>query len=148
MFATTRGAIDAMMNGPVKGFPLVGCKLTLVDGATHPKDSSEHAFRLAGVAALREAACAAEPVLLEPVMRVVATTPENHLGGVLGLVGSRRGVVVAVEDRHGLKQVNALVPLSELFGFTGELRSVSQGRSSATVALDGYQPVLATQVTQ
>jgi elongation factor G len=139
--ATALGATDALANGPVKGFPLVGCKLTLTDGATHPKDSSEHAFRLAGAAALREAACAAEPVLLEPVMRVIATTPENHLGGVLGLVGSRRGVVVGVDDRHGNKQVNMLVPLAELFGFTGELRSVSQGRASATMTLDGYQPV-------
>jgi elongation factor G len=139
--AAALGAKDATTSGPVKGFALVGCKLTLVDGATHPNDSSEHAFRAAGAAALREAATLACPVLLEPIMCVVASTPESHLGSVLGLLGSRRGIVVDVDDRQGEKRVTGKVPLAELFGFTGELRSVSQGRASAVMTLDGYQPV-------
>jgi elongation factor G len=136
--ATHAGVLDAITGGPVSGYPLVGCKVTLVDGATHPNDSSEHAFRAAGAAALREAAALADPVVLEPMMRVIASTPENHLGSVLGVIGARRGTIVGVDDHHGDKQVNAIVPLAELFGFTGELRSVSQGRASATVTMDHY----------
>jgi elongation factor G len=150
--AAAVGATDALTNGPVARHPLVGCKLTLVDGSTHPKDSSEQAFRAAGAAALREAARLGSPVVLEPVMRVTVTTPESHLGGVLGSIGGRRGVVVALDDRrsdvsnavdasHREKQVTAMVPLAELFGFTSELRSVSQGRAIAAMTLDRYQPI-------
>ncbi len=139
--ATAVGAREAITNGPVAGYPLVGCRLTLVDGATHPKDSSEQAFRAAGAAALREAAQLGGPVVLEPVMRVIVSTPESHLGSVLGVIGSRRGSVAGVDDHHNAKHVMALVPLAELFGFTGELRSVSQGRASATMMLDRYQRI-------
>jgi elongation factor G len=139
--ATSIGARNATMSGPVSGYPLVGCRLTLIDGATHPKDSSEQAFRAAGAAALREAALLASPVVLEPVMRVTVRTPESHLGSVLGVIGSRRGNVVAVDDHHHEKLVTALVPLAELFGSTGEFRSVSQGRASATMTLDRYQAI-------
>ncbi len=136
--ATKAGVLDAITSGPVAGYPLVGCKVTLVDGSTHPNDSSEHAFRTAGAMALREAAARAKPVVLEPMMRVIASTPESHLGSVLAAIGARRGTIVGLDDHHGVKQVNALVPLAELFGFAGELRSVSQGRASATVTMDHY----------
>lgn len=102
-------------------------------------DSSEQAFRMAGATVCREAVPHASPLVLEPIMAVTITTPEDHLGSVMGLVGSKRGQAGALNERFGQMELTALMPLAELFGSVGDLRSVSQGRASASMALHGYQ---------
>ncbi|HVK24854.1 MAG TPA: elongation factor G, partial [Actinokineospora sp.] len=122
------GAQDAMQYGVLAGYPLVGLKLTLLDGAYHEVDSSEMAFKVAGSMALKEAAKKAGPVILEPMMAVEVTTPEDYMGEVIGDLNSRRGQIQAMEERSGARIVKALVPLSEMFGYVGDLRSKTQGR--------------------
>jgi len=135
------GAQDAMQYGVLAGYPLVGLKLTLLDGQHHEVDSSEMAFKIAGSMALKEAARRANPVLLEPMMAVEVNTPEDYMGDVIGDLNSRRGHIQAMEERSGNRVVRALVPLSEMFGYVGDLRSRSQGRASYTMQFDSYAEV-------
>ncbi|HSL06786.1 MAG TPA: elongation factor G [Pseudonocardiaceae bacterium] len=135
------GAQDAMQYGVLAGYPLVGVKLTLVDGAYHEVDSSEMAFKIAGSMALKEAARKAGPVILEPMMAVEVTTPEDYMGDVIGDLNSRRGHVQHMEERSGSRVIKALVPLSEMFGYVGDLRSRTQGRANYTMQFDSYAEV-------
>ncbi|OFT77546.1 elongation factor G [Corynebacterium sp. HMSC30G07] len=135
------GIQDAMQYGYLAGFPLVNIKATLEDGAYHDVDSSEMAFKLAGSQVLKEAVAKAKPVLLEPVMAVEVVTPEEYMGTVNGDISSRRGQVYAMEDRSGAKVVRAKVPLSEMFGYIGDLRSSTAGRANFTMVFDSYAEV-------
>ncbi|WP_019807091.1 elongation factor G [Saccharomonospora halophila] len=135
------GAQDAMQYGVLAGYPLVGLKFTLLDGAYHEVDSSEMAFKVAGSMAMKDAAKKANPVLLEPMMAVEVTTPEEYMGDVIGDLNSRRGQIQAMEERSGTRVVKALVPLSEMFGYVGDLRSKTQGRANYTMVFDSYAEV-------
>ena len=135
------GAQDAMQYGVLAGYPLVGIKLTLLDGAYHEVDSSEMAFKVAGSMALKEAARKADPALLEPMMAVEVTTPDEYMGTVTGDLNSRRGQIQAMEERGGARIVKALVPLSEMFGYVGDLRSKTQGRANYSMVFDSYAEV-------
>ena len=135
------GVQDAMQYGFLAGFPLVNIKATLSDGAYHEVDSSEMAFKIAGAQALKEGVAKAKPVLLEPIMAVEVTTPEEYMGTVNGDISSRRGQVYAMEDRSGAKVVRAKVPLSEMFGYIGDLRSATAGRANFTMIFDSYAEV-------
>jgi elongation factor G len=135
------GAQDAMQFGILAGYPLVGLKLTLLDGQYHEVDSSEMAFKIAGSMVLKEAARRADPALLEPMMSVEVTTPEENMGDVIGDINSRRGIIQAMEERSGARIVRALVPLSEMFGYVGDLRSKTQGRASYSMQFDSYAEV-------
>jgi elongation factor G len=135
------GAQDAMQYGVLAGYPLVGLKMTLTDGQYHEVDSSEMAFKIAGSMALKEAARKADPVLLEPMMAVEVVTPEENMGDVIGDLNSRRGIIQAMEERGGARVVRALVPLSEMFGYVGDLRSKTQGRASYSMQFDSYAEV-------
>ncbi len=136
-----QGFQDAMQYGVLAGYPLVGVKATLLDGASHDVDSSELAFKIAGSMGFKEAARRAEPVLLEPIMAVEVRTPEEYMGEVIGDLNSRRGHIQAMEDVSGAKVVRALVPLSEMFGYVGDLRSKTQGRAVYTMQFDSYAEV-------
>jgi elongation factor G len=142
--AVDAGAQDAMQYGVLAGYPLVGLKVTLLDGAYHEVDSSEMAFKIAGSMALKEAARKAGPVILEPMMAVEVTTPEDYMGDVIGDLNSRRGQIQHVEDRSGSRVIKALVPLSEMFGYVGDLRSRTQGRANYTMQFDSYAEVPAS----
>jgi elongation factor G len=135
------GAQDAMQYGVLAGYPLVNLKLSLLDGAYHDVDSSEMAFKVAGSQALKEAARKAGPVILEPLMAVEVTTPEEYMGDVIGDLNSRRGQIQAMEERSGARVVKALVPLSEMFGYIGDLRSKTQGRANFSMVFDSYAEV-------
>ncbi|APU12669.1 MULTISPECIES: elongation factor G [Actinoalloteichus] len=135
------GAQDAMQYGVLAGYPLVGLKFTLLDGAYHEVDSSEMAFKIAGSMAMKEAARKASPALLEPMMAVEVTTPEDYMGDVIGDLNSRRGHIQAMEERSGARVVKALVPLSEMFGYVGDLRSKTQGRANYSMQFDSYAEV-------
>ena len=118
-----------MDNGPLAGFPMVDVKVSLIDGSTHDVDSSEMAFKIAGTMAMREAARAAGPVLLEPVMSVEVVTPEDYMGDVIGDLNARRGRVGQMENRGTAQVIDAEVPLSEMFGYANDLRSRISGPS-------------------
>jgi elongation factor G len=135
------GSQEAMEFGVLAGYPMVDVKVTLQDGAYHEVDSSELAFKIAGSMAFKEAARRAEPVLLEPMMAVEVTTPEDFLGDVIGDLNSRRGHIKAMDERSGARLIKALVPLSELFGYVGDLRSKTQGRASYSMQFDSYAEV-------
>lgn len=135
------GIQDAMQYGVLAGYPLVGIKATLLDGAYHDVDSSEMAFKIAGSMALKEAVRKADPVLLEPMMAVEVRTPEDYMGDVIGDINSRRGQIQAMEDISGAKVVRGLVPLSEMFGYVGDLRSKTQGRANYSMEFDSYAEV-------
>ena len=135
------GCQDAMENGVLAGFPMVDVKVTLIDGAYHDVDSSEMAFKIAGSMAFKEGARRAGPALLEPVMAVEVTTPEDFMGDVIGDLNSRRGHIQSMDERHGARVVAALVPLSEMFGYVGDLRSRTQGRASYSMQFDSYAQV-------
>ena len=136
-----QGAQEAMQYGVLAGYPLVGLKVTLVDGSYHEVDSSEMAFKIAGSMVLKEAVRRASPALLEPMMAVEVVTPEEYMGDVIGDLNSRRGSIQAMEERGGARVVRALVPLSEMFGYVGDLRSRTQGRASYTMQFDSYAEV-------
>ncbi len=136
-----QGAQEAMQYGILAGYPLVGIKVRLTDGAYHEVDSSEMAFKIAGSMAFKEAARKASPALLEPMMAVEVVTPEDYMGDVIGDLNSRRGMIQAMEERGGARVVRALVPLSEMFGYVGDLRSRTQGRASYTMVFDSYAEV-------
>ncbi|MFB4282930.1 MULTISPECIES: elongation factor G [unclassified Nonomuraea] len=135
------GAQEAAEFGVLAGYPMVGVKVTLTDGAAHDVDSSEMAFKIAGSMAFKEAARKADAVLLEPMMAVEVTTPEDYMGDVIGDLNGRRGQIQAMDDRAGAKVVQALVPLSEMFGYVGDLRSKTQGRASYSMQFDSYSEV-------
>ena len=135
------GIQGAMQFGVLAGYPMVGVKATLLDGAAHDVDSSELAFKIAGSAGFKEAARRADPVLLEPIMAVEVRTPEEYMGDVIGDLNSRRGHIQAMEEISGAKVVRALVPLSEMFGYVGDLRSKTQGRAVYTMQFDSYAEV-------
>ncbi|GAA1163383.1 elongation factor G [Ornithinimicrobium humiphilum] len=136
-----QGIQDAMQLGILAGYPVVGVKATLLDGAYHDVDSSEMAFKIAGSMAFKEAARKADPALLEPMMAVEVRTPEDYMGDVIGDLNSRRGQIQAMEDIAGAKIVRAVVPLSEMFGYVGDLRSKTQGRANYTMQFDSYAEV-------
>ncbi|WP_448073415.1 elongation factor G [Georgenia yuyongxinii] len=135
------GIQDAMQNGVLAGYPLVGIKASLLDGAYHEVDSSEMAFKIAGSMVLKEGVRKADPVLLEPMMDVEVRTPEEYMGDVIGDLNSRRGMIQSMEDASGVKVVRALVPLSEMFGYVGDLRSKTQGRAVYSMQFDSYAEV-------
>jgi len=135
------GCQEAAEFGVLAGFPMVDVKVTLTDGAYHEVDSSELAFKIAGSMAFKKAAAQASPVLLEPVMSVEVTTPEDYMGDVIGDLNSRRGQIQAMEERSGARVVKALVPLSEMFGYVGDLRSRTQGRANYSMQFDSYAEV-------
>jgi elongation factor G len=137
--AVRAGIEEAMANGVIAGYPVVDMKVELYDGSYHEVDSSEVAFKIAGSAALQEAVKKANPVLLEPIMKLVAITPEDFMGDVIGDLNSKRGRIESMEDlTPGIKQITAYVPLGEMFGYTTNLRSMTQGRASSTMELDHY----------
>ena len=136
--AVDEGVQDAMQFGVLAGYPVDDVKVTLTDGAYHDVDSSELAFRVAGSMVFKEAARRADPALLEPVMAVEVTTPETYLGTVIGDLNSRRGHVQAMNDLHGNKVIQALVPLSEMFGYVGDLRSKTSGQASYSMEFHSY----------
>ena len=135
------GCKEAMQTGPLAGYPLTDVRVTLLDGAYHDVDSSELAFKIAGIAAFKEAAKLAGPAILEPVMAVEVITPEDFMGDVIGDLNSRRGQIQAMDERSGARIVKAVVPLSEMFGYVGDLRSKTQGRASYSMQFDSYAEV-------
>ena len=142
------GAQEAMESGVLAGYPMVDVRVVLQDGAYHDVDSSELAFKIAGSMAFKEGARRAGPVLLEPMMAVEVTTPEDFMGDVIGDLNSRRGQIQAMEERSGARVVKALVPLSEMFGYVGDLRSRTQGRASYSMQFDSYAQVPTNVATE
>ena len=139
--AVDNGCQEAMEYGVLAGYPMVDVRVTLLDGQYHEVDSSELAFKIAGSMAFKEAARKASPVILEPMMAVEVVTPEDFMGDVIGDLNSRRGQIQAMEERAGARVVKALVPLSEMFGYVGDLRSKTQGRASYSMQFDSYAQV-------
>jgi len=139
--AVDKGIQEAMTRGELASCPVVGVKVTLVDGSYHTVDSSEMAFKIAGSMAFKKAAAQADPALLEPVMAVEVRTPDEYMGEVIGDLNSRRGHIQAMEERSGARVVKALVPLSEMFGYVGDLRSRTQGRADYSMQFDSYAEV-------
>jgi elongation factor G len=139
--AVSKGVKEGMQRGIVAGYKLVDISVDLFDGSFHDVDSSEIAFKIAGSQAFQQAAAKAKPVLLEPIMKVEVVTPEQFMGDVTGNLSSKRGQVESMEDRGMLKVVNAKVPLSEMFGYTTTLRSMTEGRASSTMEFDHYEVV-------
>jgi elongation factor G len=135
------GIQDAMQVGVLAGYPTVGVKATLLDGQFHDVDSSEMAFKIAGSMVFKEAARKAQPVLLEPLMAVEVRTPEEYMGDVIGDLNSRRGQIQSMEDATGVKVISALVPLSEMFGYVGDLRSKTSGRAMYSMTFETYAEV-------
>ena len=135
------GCQEAAEFGVLAGYPIVDVKVTLTDGAYHEVDSSELAFKIAGSMAFKKAAALADPVLLEPVMSVEVRTPDDYMGDVIGDLNSRRGQIQAMEEQSGVRVVRAHVPLSEMFGYVGDLRSRTQGRADYTMQFDSYVEV-------
>ncbi len=136
--AVDQGIQEAMQFGVLAGYPVEDIKVTLTDGAYHDVDSSELAFKLAGSQAFKEAARRADPAILEPMMAVEVTTPEDYLGTVIGDLNSRRGQIQSMDEQHGNRVVRALVPLSEMFGYVGDLRSKTSGQASYSMEFDSY----------
>jgi len=136
--AVDHGIKEAMAFGPLAGYPVEDIKVTLLDGAYHDVDSSELAFKIAGSMVFKEAARKADPALLEPLMAVEVTTPEDYLGTVIGDINSRRGHVQSMVEAHGNQVIKALVPLSEMFGYVGDLRSKTSGQASYSMEFDSY----------
>ena len=136
-----RGIQEALASGTMAGYPVVDVGVELVDGSYHEVDSSEAAFKIAGSMAVKEALKRSNPVLLEPMMSVEVETPEDYLGEVMGNLSSRRGQIQGIDSRGNAQQVNALVPLSEMFGYATDLRSSTQGRASYTMQFSSYEPI-------
>jgi elongation factor G len=140
--AVKSGIEEAMSNGVIAGYPVVDIKAELYDGSYHEVDSSEMAFKIAGSMALQDGVKNAGPVLLEPIMKVVVVTPEDFMGDVIGDLNSKRGRIESMEDlQAGIKEITAFVPLGEMFGYTTNLRSTTQGRASSSMELDHYADV-------
>jgi len=139
--AVDQGIQGALHSGVLAGYPVVDVKVTLYDGSYHEVDSSEMAFKIAGSMAFKEACRIADPVLLEPIMKVTVIVPEEYMGDVIGDLNSRRGEIQGFEDRSGVKQINARVPLGDMFGYATDLRSKTQGRGQYVMEPDGYKEV-------
>ena len=139
--AVDAGIQAAMKSGILAGYPVVDVRVELYDGSYHEVDSSEMAFKIAGSMAFKDAAKKANPIILEPMMKVTVIVPEDYMGDVIGDLNSRRGQIQGMEDRNGAKQINSRVPLSEMFGYVNDLRSKTQGRGQYTMEPDGYEPV-------
>jgi len=139
--AVGKGAEEASLNGVLAGFPIVDVKVAVFDGSYHDVDSSEMAFKIAGSMGFKEGAAKAGPVLLEPVMAVEVVVPEEYMGDVMGDLSSRRGKIMGMESRGGAQVVNAHVPLANMFGFSTDLRSSTQGRATYTMVFDHYEQV-------
>ena len=135
------GIMEAAKTGPLAGYEVVDFKVTVYDGSFHPVDSSEMAFKIAGSLAFKNAAAKADPILLEPMMKVEITLPEEYLGDVMGNVSSRRGNVSGIEMRNGVQVINAFIPLAEMFGYATDLRSRTQGRGNYTMQFDHFAEV-------
>ena len=139
--AVDKGIQEQMANGVIAGYPVVDCKVTLYDGSYHDVDSSEIAFKIAGSMAFKDGAKKAKPVLLEPIMKVEVSTPEDYMGDINGDLNRRRGVLQGLEDAPLGKIVRAEVPLSEMFGYATDVRSMSQGRAAYTMEFSHYSIV-------
>jgi elongation factor G len=139
--AVEKGVEEALESGVRAGYPMVDVRVTLTDGKYHETDSSEIAFKIAGSLALQEAAKRAKPVLLEPVFAVEVTVPEDFMGDVIGDLNRRRGRIDGMEERGNAKVVRGHAPLSEMFGYVGDLRSMTQGRATYTMQFDRYEEV-------
>ncbi len=139
--AVSDGIEDAMKSGILGGYPVLGIHANCYDGSFHEVDSSEMAFKIAGSMAFKEAMQKANPVLLEPIMRVEITVPEDYMGDVIGDISSRRGRIEGTEDINGTKLIRGFVPLSEMFGYTTTLRSKTQGRGAFSMFFSTYEPV-------
>jgi elongation factor G len=135
------GLATAKESGVVAGFPVIDCKVTLLDGAEHDVESSAQAFEISAHAAFREGMRRAGPVLLEPVMRVEVVTPEDYMGEIIGDLNARRGQIAAMGQRANARTIDALVPLANMFGYVNTLRSMSQGRAQYSMQFDHYDPV-------
>jgi elongation factor G len=139
--AVDKGIQEAMQRGVIAGYPMVDIKVKLYDGSYHDVDSSEMAFKLAGSMAFKEGCKKANPILLEPMMKVEVETPEEYMGDIIGDINRRRGLINSMDDRAGIKLVNAFVPLSEMFGYSTDLRSMSQGRATYSMVFERYDEV-------
>lgn len=139
--AVDKGIQEALQNGVLAGYPMVDVKVTLYDGSYHEVDSSEMAFKIAGSMAVKDAARKANPVLLEPIMKVEVEIPEEYMGDVIGDLNRRRGQVGSMDDRMGSKVITAMVPLAEMFGYSTDLRSATQGRGTYSMEFDHYEEV-------
>ena len=139
--AVEKGVREAMSQGILAGYPLGNIKVTLYDGSYHPVDSNEMAFKIAGSMGFRSGATKADPVILEPYMKVEVTVPEDYMGDVIGDLNSRRGRIEGMEARNGAQVINAFVPLSEMFGYATDLRSKTQGRGNYSMEVDHYEDV-------
>lgn len=146
--AIQKGVEEAMNAGVIAGYPVVDVKVSVYDGSYHEVDSSEAAFKVAGSMAFKEGCRNASPVLLEPIMKVEATTPDQYVGDVTGSLSSKRGEIRNTEAKNGLQMITAMVPLAELFGYTTEIRSITSGRGSATVEMSHYSEVPRSVVEQ
>jgi elongation factor G len=136
--AVEAGIKGAMLAGTVAGYPVVDCKVTLYDGSYHEVDSSEMAFKMAGSQAFKDAMRKANPCILEPIMKVTVTVPEDYMGDVIGDLNSRRGQIQGMQARGGAHQIDSFVPLSEMFGYATDLRSKTQGRGTYTMEPSHY----------
>jgi len=138
---TQKGVEEAIAKGVIAGYPVVDVKVTLYDGSYHEVDSSESAFKIAGSLAFQDAFKKSDPVLLEPIMKVETVTPEQFMGDVVGDLSSKRGQIENMGERGQTKVVSALVPLSSMFGYATQLRSMTQGRGNYTMEFDHYQEI-------
>ena len=139
--AVDKGVQEQLKNGCLAGYPLLAMKVTIFDGSFHDVDSNEMAFKIAGSMALKRGVLDADPALLEPIMKVEVVTPEDYMGDIIGDLNRRRGIILSMEDQHGAKVVAAEVPLAEMFGYSTDLRSASQGRATYTMEFTKYQEV-------
>ena len=139
--AVDQGIQGAMLSGVLAGYNVVDVKVTLYDGSYHEVDSSEMAFKIAGSMAFKEAMKKADPVILEPIMKVVVTVPEDYMGDVIGDLNARRGMIQGMDAVSGAQQITAMVPLSEMFGYATDMRSKTQGRGQYTMEPDHYAEV-------
>ena len=130
-----------MDSGVLAGYPVVDCKITLVDGSYHEVDSSEMAFKIAGSMGFKEGCSKAGPVLLEPIMSVEVVVPEDYMGQVVGDLNSRRGRIMGMENRAGAQVITSMVPLAQMFGYATDLRSATQGRATYTMTFDHYEQI-------
>jgi elongation factor G len=142
------GIRDALAGGVVAGFPVIDIKATLIDGSFHEVDSSEMAFKIAGSMAAKDGVAKADPAILEPVMKVEVVSPEEFMGDVMGNLNSRRGHIEGMDERATSRVISALVPLSEMFGYATELRSMTQGRATYSMEFSKYAEVPANLATE
>ena len=139
--AIEKGITEAMENGIVAGYPVVDCKVTVFDGSFHEVDSNEMAFKIAASMAFKDGMKQASPVLLEPIMKVEVVTPDEYMGDVMGDLSSRRGRIEGMNVQGNAQVINAMVPLKQMFGYSTELRSITQGRATYTMQFDHYEEV-------